>query len=68
MASVNMTSQKFEKWRRALAKELIAAYTHYHIWEQLWPSEEPRDFNRLSVFCFVGFLAFPLTLVIDPRY
>lgn len=51
MASVNMTSQKFEKWRRALAKELIAAYTHYHIWEQLWPSEEHVSvLNQFRVF------------------
>ena len=41
MSCTNMTPEKFEKWRQALASELIAVYTHYHIWEQLWPSEEP---------------------------
>lgn len=46
-----MIPEKFEKWRQALANELIAAYTHYHIWEQLWPSEESVPvLNRFRVF------------------
>ena len=46
-----MTPEKFGKWRQALASELIAAYNHYHIWEQLWPSEESvRVLNRFRVF------------------
>jgi len=36
----NMKPKKVDKWRQALANELIATYTHYHIMEQLWPSDE----------------------------
>ena len=46
-----MTPEKFKRWRQAIAEELIAAYTHYHIWEQLWPSEESvRVLNQFRVF------------------
>lgn len=46
-----MTSQKFERWRQTLASELIAAYTHYHIWEQLWPSQDSISvLNAFRVF------------------
>jgi len=34
-----MKPKKFNKWRQALANELIAAYTCYHIMKQLWPSD-----------------------------
>lgn len=34
-----MKPKKFNKWRQALANELIAAYTRYHIMKQLWPSD-----------------------------
>lgn len=46
-----MTSQEFEGWRKNLYKELVAAYTHYHIWKQLWPSKEHvRVLKRFRVF------------------
>jgi len=46
-----MTSELFQKWRRTIADELVAAYAHYHIWEQLWPSEESvKVLNQYRVF------------------
>lgn len=46
-----MTPHKFESWRKTIYKELIAAYTHYHIWEQLWPTEEHiLIINQFPVF------------------
>lgn len=51
MKRFTMTSERFQKWRRAIADELVAAYTHYHIWEQLWPSEESvKLLNQYRVF------------------
>lgn len=50
-SQVNITPEKFKKWREVLASQLVAAYTHYHIWEQLWPSEESLSvLNRFRVF------------------
>ena len=46
-----MVPEKFVKWRQSLARELIAAYSHYHIWEQLWPTEKSVEvLNRFKVF------------------
>lgn len=46
-----MTAEKFRKWRKSIADQLIAAYTHYHIWEQLWPTEESvKVLNWFKVF------------------
>lgn len=51
MKRSTMTSELFQKWRRAIADELVAAYSHYHIWEQLWPSEESvKVLNQYRVF------------------
>ena len=47
-----MTPEKFGQWRKEIAAELVMAYTHYHIWEQLWPSTEQlaKVLNRYISF------------------
>lgn len=45
------STERFRRWRHAIADELVRAYSHYHIWKQVWPSEESVPvLNQFRVF------------------
>ena len=47
-----MTRDRYGQWRKEIAAELVMAYTHYHIWKQLWPSTKQlaTALNRYIAF------------------
>lgn len=51
MTNPRPAPERFKRWRSAIADELIRAHSYYHIWKQLWPSEESvPDLNQYRVF------------------
>lgn len=51
MTNPRPTSERFKRWRGAIADELVRAHSYYHIWKQLWPTEEAvQVLNNYRVF------------------
>lgn len=40
MTNPRPKQELFKRWRSTIAGELVRAYSYYHIWKQLWPTEQ----------------------------